>query len=269
MHSEPILNSRTTGGTSGDALGLPPEGLLVDRRWLSARGVGRPTVDYYVRSGRLVSVARGLYRRPGPPLKWQHVVYSLGELGYRVHVGGRSALELRGLAHFLPMGGVRRIDLFTERPLPRWVAGADWPVRFIEHRTKLFADLPAEALTSEPFGHWDWPIPFAAWELALVELAAEVRDAQDFDYADKLFEGASVLRPELLRTLLLSCRSVRAKRVFLWFARRHGHDWTRRLDTADIDLGRGKRMLVRGGVLDKEFLITVPREMAHDDRPLF
>ena len=75
-----------------------PEGQIVDRDWLKRHGFERPLVDYYLRSGALEAVARGVYRRPGPPLKWEHVVYSLQALGYPVHVGGRSALEFAGLA---------------------------------------------------------------------------------------------------------------------------------------------------------------------------
>ena len=71
-----------------------PEGLLVNRKWLKEKGFMRPLVDYYLRSGALEAVVRGVYRRPGPPLKWQHVVYSLTVMGHFVHVGGRSALEL-------------------------------------------------------------------------------------------------------------------------------------------------------------------------------
>ena len=58
------------------------------RAWLAVRGFKRPLVDYYLRSGALVPVARGAYRRPGPPLKWEHVVYSLQELGYASMWGG-------------------------------------------------------------------------------------------------------------------------------------------------------------------------------------
>ena len=47
-----------------------PEGLVVDRKWLYAQGYERSTVDYFLRSGRLERVKRGVYRRPGPPLKW-------------------------------------------------------------------------------------------------------------------------------------------------------------------------------------------------------
>jgi hypothetical protein len=99
-----------------------PDGLLVDRAWLSARGFERPLVDYYLRSGALLPVARGAYRRPGPPLKWEHVVYSLQELGYEVHVGGRSALELQGFAHYLSMQGVKQIHLHGTDKLPGWVS---------------------------------------------------------------------------------------------------------------------------------------------------
>ena len=79
-----------------------PDGLVVDRTWLSERGFERPLVDYYLRSGALKPVARGAYRRPGPPLKWEHVVYSLGQLGDSVHVGGRTALELHGILTTYP-----------------------------------------------------------------------------------------------------------------------------------------------------------------------
>jgi len=58
-----------------------PEGQLVNRAWLLARGFNRPRVDYALRAGKLESVAHGVYRRPGPSLKWEHVVFSLNEMG--------------------------------------------------------------------------------------------------------------------------------------------------------------------------------------------
>ena len=57
------------------------------------------------------AVAREAYRRSGTPLKWEHIVYSLQELGLAVHVGGRSALELLGYAYYLPIQGIKRIHL--------------------------------------------------------------------------------------------------------------------------------------------------------------
>jgi hypothetical protein len=55
---------------------------------------------------------------------------------------------------------------------------------------------------------------------------------------------------------------VKVKRLFLWFAEKHDHAWLKQLDR--IDLGDGKRMLVRGGKLDPKFNITVPENIDAD-----
>ena len=238
-----------------------PDGLVVDRAWLADRGFKRPLVDYYLRSGALVSVARAAYRRPGPPLKWEHAVYSLQELGYSAHVGGRSALELQGFAHYLSMQGVQKIHLYGVDKLPGWVSKLDAPYRFTLHKAQLFDASVAEAVTSKPFGHWDWPLRYATPELALLELASEVKQNSDFDVLDKLFESATSLRPQLLMKLLKACHHVKAKRLFLWFAERHNFAWFKRLELEAVNLGNGKRAIVKAGKLDKRYQITVPREM--------
>jgi hypothetical protein len=239
-----------------------PEGQLVNRDWLLKRGFNRPRVDYFLRSGKLEPVAHGIYRRPGPPLKWEHLVYSLTEMGFPVHVGGRSALELQGLAHYLPSGGAQRIDLFGGSNVPKWVVNYPANFRFVVHTRRLFNQLPSEAVRTKAFGSWDWPIAYAVPELAMFELLSEVREAVDFAVSDKIFEAATNFRPELLHELLRACSQVKAKRLFLWFSARHGHEWRKALKIDGINLGKGKRMLVKGGAFDPTYQITIPREMA-------
>ncbi|MEX2492890.1 MAG: type IV toxin-antitoxin system AbiEi family antitoxin domain-containing protein [Nitrospirales bacterium] len=249
---------------------LPPEGQLVNRAWLRARGITRPLVDSWLRSGKLVAISHGVYRRPGPPLKWEQVVYSLNEMGVRVHVGGRSALELQGLAHYLPLQGVTRVSLYTTSQVPSWVHDFSDTYTFTVHRRRLFKTLPQNAIVSKPFGAWDWPVPYATVELAFFELLADVRQASEFDFADKFFEGATVLRPGLVRELLLACSHILTKRLFLWFATRHGHAWFTKLDTTGVDLGHGKRLVVKGGTLDARFQITVPRALSDgNEQPIY
>lgn len=243
---------------------LLPEGMVVNRAWLMERGVGRPLVDYYLRSGALEAVARGAYRRPGPPLKWEHVVYSLQELGCSLHVGGRTALEMQGYAHYLPMQGVQQIHLYGVGSLPGWVDKLEAPYRFLFHKSRLFKmPVTEEAVTVKPFGHWDWPLYYATPELALLEMASEVRQEADFEVLDKLFESAISLRPRLIMKLLLASHHVKAKRLFLWFSERHGFDWFKRLECDAVNLGSGKRVVVKGGSLDKGYQITVPRKMVN------
>ena len=78
---------------------------------------------------------------------------------------------------------------------------------------------------------------------------------------DKLFEGLANLSPRKVENLLARCRNVKVKRLFFYFADRHKHAWLKRIDRTMINLGKGKRLLVRGGKLDTTYLITVPEDL--------
>ena len=54
---------------------------------------------------------------------------------------------------------------------------------------------------------------------------------------------------------------MKVKRLFFYFADRHQHAWLKQLDKNVIDLGKGKRMLVKGGTLDRTYEITVPKDL--------
>lgn len=245
-----------------------PEGLLVDRKWLKNKGINRPLVDYYLRSGALEAVGRGVYRRPGPALKWQHMVYSLQELGYTLHVGGRSALDHQGMAHYLPMAGRETIHLYAGGKLPGWLSNVETNAEFELHTRALFtADVPVAGYTSLPFGSWDWRLNYSTRERALLEYMDGLPDRADLDMADKYMEGATSFRPGLLMGLLQACKRIRTKRLFLWLAHRHQHAWLAQLDENALELGSGKRMVYKNGVLDKQYRITVPREYADGEKP--
>lgn len=96
-------------------------------------------------------------------------------------------------------------------------------------------------------------------ERAILETLEEIPRAVSFQHGAELFEGLTTLRPKLTEALLTACRSVKAKRLFLYFAGQHHHAWTKRIRTADIDIGSGKRQIVPDGELDPKFQITVPR----------
>jgi hypothetical protein len=70
--------------------------------------------------------------------------------------------------------------------------------------------------------------------------------------------GLATLSPRRLQKLLEDCHSVKVKRLFFYFADRHRHAWLKRLDKKTINFGKGKRMLVKGGTLDRTYQITVP-----------
>ena len=96
-----------------------PEGLLVDAAWLERRGYYGSLRRKYVTGGWLEHPARSVYRRPRGKLSWQQVVISLQTLlEYPVIVGGRTALELEGFAHYLPLGDRLNIHLYAGKSSP-------------------------------------------------------------------------------------------------------------------------------------------------------
>jgi hypothetical protein len=94
-----------------------------------------------------------------------------------------------------------------------------------------------------------------------LELLDELPDRESFHQVDALVEGLATLSPRRLQDLLLECRSVKVKRLFFFFADRHRHGWFTKLDASVVDLGKGKRMVAKGGTFDAKYQITVPEDL--------
>jgi hypothetical protein len=258
-----------------------PEGVLVDTAWLNRRGYSRQLLSHYVSAGWLEQPTRGLYRRQRASLMWQQVIISIQTfLGYPLVVGGRTALELQGYAHYLSHE-VRQIHLYGPKRPPSWLSNLSLSVRFAYHYDrKLFRNnLVAsqlqnlteakkdaqksvnDTLTKLPWGHWEWPLILSTPERAMLELLDELPSRETFHQVDMLVQGMTNLSPRRLQKLLADCKSVKVKRLFFFFAERHQHAWLKRLNKNDFDLGKGKRMLIRGGKLDQAHQITVPEDL--------
>ena len=261
-----------------------PEGLVVDSAWLERQGVSRQLRHKYVMHGWLLPLARGVYCRSPLPevlssVPWQQLIISLNALqNLPVAAGARTALELQGFSHYVSSGGSREAHLYANEELPGWVSRVPVDAKLILHNTrKLFRDrdIPAyftkgeaappppedSGFTQQPWGHWKYPLTLSTPERAILELLDEVPKRETFHQADVFMEGLRSLSPRRLQSLLSHCRSVKVKRLFFWFAERHNHAWLQKLDREGIDLGKGKRMLLRGGKLDTKYNITVPESL--------
>ena len=258
-----------------------PEGILVDAAWLKKRGYSRQLLSHYVTAGWLTQPTRGVYCRPRGSLSWQQVVISLQALlDYPLLVGGRTALELQGFAHYLPHEQ-KEVHLYGPKAPPRWLYKLPLKTRFVYHNDrKLFRHLlPTKGLTQleggkksdtgpaqdswtiQNWGQWNWPLALSTPERAALELLDELPNHESFHQVNVLMQSLFNLSPRRLQKLLVDCRNVKVKRLFFFFADQHQHAWLKRLDKKAIDLGKGKRMLVKGGKLDKTYQITVPEDL--------
>ena len=73
--------------------------------------------------------------------------------------------------------------------------------------------------------------------------------------------GLVNVSPRRMQKLLEVATSIKVIRLFFFFADRRRHRWLEHIKRDKIDLGKGKRMLVKGGKLDPKYQITVPEDL--------
>jgi hypothetical protein len=233
---------------------LLPYGLLATRRWLLAHGMSRHQFDNAVKSGKLDAPARGVVARRGVPVSWQGLAASLHRImAGCVYVGGLTALEQAGQGHYVKKTPC--VHLYSNRPQPGWVRRVDVGVQIEWHSTRRLWSIDglkeARSLRehSEGVGR---PYLVATPEQAFLELLVDVPDTVSFEHADQLMQGLTSLSPRRLDALLRTCRHIKVKRLFFFFAERQDYPWLKHLDRDDYDLGSGKRVIARGGRLNEQ-----------------
>lgn len=254
----------------------------MDAAWLRGHGYSRQLLNHYVNAGWLTRPARGVYRRPRGSPTWQQLVVSLQMyLGSPLVIGGRTALELLGYAHYLPQKE-QAVHLYGPKPPPGWLNKVRLGSRFHYHNDhRLFGNLLVTpelkklatvasakttdvnlTLTELQLSQWDWKLVLSTPERALLELLDELPAHETFHQVDMLMQGLTSLSPRRLKRLLQDCKSVKVKRLFFFFADRHAPSWLKALKTDDFDLGSGKRLLVKGGKFNQTYQITVPEDLS-------
>ena len=141
---------------------------------------------------------------------------------------------------------------------PAWFKNYEWDVE-IDFRTSSFLSTkPGLGLHDYDCGSFS--IKISCLERAILELLTLVPQVHDFEYAEQHMETLMSLRPKMLQKLLQACSSVKVKRLFLYLAERLEMPWFKELKLNKIDLGHGKRVLLKSGRLDSKYKITVPKE---------
>jgi len=240
-----LINQWTTGATSATS-------------YLNDIGFSRDLLVKYKNSGWLESFGRGAYIRSGDKVDWPGALFTLQtQLGLPVHAGGKTALERKGYAHYLP-ASQKRVFLYGPRGLvlPAWFQGDRFGVEFVMTRTNLFPPESRDGFTE--FREKDFSVRISAPERAMLEMLHLVPRKVGFDEARLVMGNLVTLRPDLVQGLLEACRSVKVKRLFLYMAESQEHAWLSKLDLSKVDLGKGKRMIVPHGRYDAKYRITVP-----------
>lgn len=240
-----------------------PTGTAILSSWLTERGYNVDLQKRYRNSNWLESIGTGAMIRKGDEVGLEGALYALQQqAGHSVHPGGRSAMGLLGKAHFLEMSP-KTIILFgsLNEKLPSWFWSSRWGLD-INYYCSDF--LPAfEGLTEMKSGDFTYKISGPV--RAMLECLYLVPQRQSLLECYEIMEGLNNLRPSVVQSLLEKCGSVKVKRLFLYLADKADHQWFNHIKPSDIDLGSGKRSIIKGGAYNTKYEITVDRELEEKD----
>lgn len=238
-----------------------PRGAVYTTAYLRQMGYSNNLIQHYKNKLWLEPIGRGAYKIHEDKVDWYGGVFALQkQLGLSVHVGAKTSLALQGNAHYLPMSGhLPLCTLFGRRgeKLPAWFREGDWHTKIVYKPTKLFPNDLDD--TFKDFTHREFSIRISSPERASIEMCHLVPHRQGFDETEKIMENLATLRPKVIQSLLEQCHFIKVKRLFLYFADKVNHAWFHDLNLTEINLGSGERQIVDKGVLDKKYLITVPK----------
>jgi hypothetical protein len=237
-----------------------PKGLVLLSGWLASEGYSYELLQRYRKGGWLKSIGKGAMVRSGDSLVLSGAITALQkQANSDLHIGGRSALELSGVAHYLQLDS-EETTLFTanKSSIPFWFTNNLWDRKPKIFSATLFRDNEV-GLAEYHDGELKMNISGAA--RATMECLSLCPNLFPLTEAYELMEGLTSLRPAQVQTLLEQCKSVKVKRLFLYFAERVGHSWFKYIDTKSIDLGGGVRSFASDGAFVSKYQMVLPKEL--------
>ncbi len=189
-------------------------------------GISRQLASYYAANGWLVRLGQGVYSLPGDDLNRDGAVGFLQAQVDGLHIAGKSALSLHGVRHYLAIQEVLVLWGDHRFALPSWFT-TRFPARYaFTHLFDWANPSLARRTVGTPPGIADG-LRVSCPERAALELLHDVGRHESLTEARDIFDGLRNLRRDLLGELLSSCRSVKAVRLFL--------TWARETELVDVD----------------------------------
>ncbi len=232
------------------------KGELHSLQWLSKFGVSPRAANKYFASGSLKKIAPGIFARPNDQITWQGIVSVLqNDLSMPVHIAGKSALELHGEGHYIPLGDpIINVISRNKAQVPSWALSGAFHGELKVKQSSMISSEP-ELVRYDRDGI---KIYISSREQAILELIDSLDLSETFETAENYMQGLLTLRPDKVQYLLEHCKSIKVKRVFLFLAKHLELPFLKKIDLEKIQLGSGKRVVTKNGRLDNNFNITVP-----------
>lgn len=234
-------------------------------KYLNTKGYSSQLINKYKKSKWLQPIGVGAVIRFGDIINYIGALHALQfQEKLAIHPGAKTALLLSGKSHYLEINP-QRIHLFlqTGKRAPKWFTEYQWNIQLEQHNTSFLP--PNIGLTTIEVDNIKIKISSPA--RAILECVYLAHEKHDIVECFELMESLNNLRPSVVQELLENCTSIRVKRLFLYLAEKSGHLWFKHLNLSNVDLGAGKREIVKNGIYNKTYKITVPKVLEDNEIP--
>jgi hypothetical protein len=239
-----------------------PRGLVLLSPWLVSEGYSYELQQRYRKSGWFRSIGKGAMLRIGDAFILSGAVSALQtQAQISIHIGGRSALSLHGLSHYLQINPVETTLFIAGKSLlPIWFTNNNWDTEIKLFRVSLFEN---EEIGLTDYQENELKLKISGAVRAVMECCFLSPNQFPLSELDELIDGLTTLRPAQIQPLLEQCKSVKVKRLFLYFAEKAGHAWFKYIDTTKIDLGAGVRSLAADkGTFVAKYQLVLPKDLS-------
>lgn len=234
-----------------------PQGVVFLSSWLAENGYSYDLQKVYRKNRWLTSIGSGAMIRSGYQVDYLGAIYALQVYAkINIHPAARTALALSGKSHYLEMN-LNKAILFgaAKEELPTWFKRYNWGLEIDYYTTSM---LPSGVGLID-YTVYNFKIKISGSIRAIMECIYLAQEEASLIECYELMEGLNNLVPKKVQTLLEQCTSVKVKRLFLYFAEKANHSWLKYVNLDNIDLGKGKRSLVKDGIYIPKYQITVPK----------
>lgn len=223
---------------------------------LNQLGISSFLARKYKENGWIESIGVGAFKFPDTEITVEGTLHALQiDMSINLHVGAKTALEIAGVRQFYREK--EKIYLFGDRKviLPLWVKNYRWDrsIEFINSSKWNSKEYLYNPHTRE------FEFYIATKELAIVQQIELINRSESLAETAQLYEMLDSLNPELINKVLVKA-SLKAKRIFSFFADYFNHSWKRELDPGVLDSGHSIITIEKGGKYLKEYNVVIPRD---------
>lgn len=209
--------------------------------YLKSKGYSYQLLQKYYQNNWTKKISKGVYYSETEDISLFDVIHALVEqAGFKIHIAGISALKVFGYYEQIDFRS-KYVLVYSQKRIfkPKWLKIIELKKNFkieLVYRTFLKTDEFIKEVYVEKK-----PVPVSIPERAVLEAINEIRNYEDYIEFLKVFETIINLNPQHLDELLISCKSVKVKRLFLFLSENYKKPYFEKLNLNKYNLGNGVR----------------------------